>query len=197
MRLQQWAEQQGIHYQTAWRWFRDGKLPVPAVQTPTGTILVQSDTPRGSTAAVGVGLYARVATHDQRANLDWQVARLSAWAAQAGLPVMRVEAEVASGMSGRRTKLRRLLADSAVTVVAVTHRDRLARANAELIQAALTAQDRRLVMLDDEEVTDDLVDDLVVVLTTFCARLYGRQSARNRALKALRCAQSNVGVSGR
>jgi putative resolvase len=42
MRLKEWAAQQGIHYQTAWRWFRDGKLPVPALQTPSGTILIQS-----------------------------------------------------------------------------------------------------------------------------------------------------------
>jgi putative resolvase len=51
--------------------------------------------------------------------------------------------------------------------------------------------------VDDSEVTDDLMGDMVEVLTSFCARLYGRRSARNRALKALRCARSNVGVSGR
>jgi putative resolvase len=90
-----------------------------------------------------------------------------------------------------------VLADSAVTVVAVTHRDRLACVNTELIRAALTAQNQRHLMMDDEEVTHDLMDDLVVVLTTFCARLNGRQSKRNRALQALSCAQSKVGVSGR
>ena len=118
-------------------------------------------------------------------------------ATQADLPVVRVEVEATSGVSARRTKLRRRLADSAVTVVAVTPRDRLACVNAELIQAALTAQYRRLVMMDDEKVTDDLLDDLVVVLPTFCARLYWRQSTRNRALQALRCTQAKVGVSGR
>jgi putative resolvase len=107
------------------------------------------------------------------------------------------DATQAAGASERRTKLCRLLADSAVTVVAVTHRDRLACVNAELIQAALTAQNQRQLMMDDEEVTVGLMDDLVVVLTTFCARLYGRQSTRNRALQALRCAQSKLGVSGR
>ncbi len=41
MKLSEWARRQGIHYRTAWLWFRQGKLPVPAIQTPTGTILVQ------------------------------------------------------------------------------------------------------------------------------------------------------------
>ena len=96
-------------------------------------------------------------------------------------------------MTGRRPKLRRLLADPAVQTVVVTHRDRLARMNAELVEAALWAHGRRLVVLDDGEVTDDLIRDMVEVLASCCARLYGRRSARNRALKALRCAERDVG----
>jgi putative resolvase len=42
------------------------------------------------------------------------------------------------------------------------------------------------VVLDEGEVDDDLVRDMTEVLTSFCARLYGRRSARNRAEKALR-----------
>jgi len=49
------------------------------------------------------------------------------------------------------------------------------------------------VVLDDGEVDDDLVRDMVEVLTSFCARLYGRRSARNRALKAVGCAQRDIG----
>jgi putative resolvase len=65
--------------------------------------------------------------------------------------------------------------------------------NTELVEAALSAHGRRLVVLDSGEVTDDLVRDMVEVLTSFCARLYGRRSARNRALKAVGCAQRDVG----
>jgi putative resolvase len=110
---------------------------------------------------------------------------------------VRVETEVGSGMNGTRSKVRRLLADPKVTIVVVEHRDRLARMNAELVEAALSASGRRLVVVDDGEVADDLAVDMVEVLTSFCARLYGRRSARNRALKALRCAHSNVGMAGR
>jgi putative resolvase len=196
MRLKEWAAQQGIHYQTAWKWFRDGKLPIPALQTPSGTILVQPAADATPSDDGGLGLYARVSSHDQRTDLDRQVCRLSQWAAAASAQVVRVEAEVASGMTGRRPKLRRLLADPAVRTVVVTHRDRLARMNTELVEAALAAHGRRLVVLDDGEVTDDLIRDMVEVLTSFCARLYGRRSARNRALKAVRCAERDVGPAG-
>jgi putative resolvase len=192
MRLREWAEREGVHYQTAWKWFRDGTLPVPATQTATGTILVHVEYD-GRDEGAGVGLYARVSSHDQRAELDRQVARLSEWAARSGHRVVRVEAEVGSGMNGSRAKVRRLLSDAAVETVVVEHRDRLGRINTELVEAALAAHGRRLVVIDDGEVTDDLVRDMVEVLTSFCARLYGKPSARNRALKAIGCAQHDIG----
>ncbi len=67
--------------------------------------------------------------------------------------------------------------------------------NTEFVEAALSASGRRLVVADEGEVTGDLVRDMVEVLTSFCARLYGRRSARNRAIKikALNCAEHDVG----
>ena len=193
MNLTEWAHAQGIHAQTAYRWYREGKLPVPARKVGRLILVSPEAAAQAARKADGAGLYARVSSHDQKPDLDGQVARLSAWAAKAGLPVVRVEAEVGSGMNGSRAKVRRLLADPAVTVVVAEHRDRLGRMNTELVEAALSAHGRRLVVLDDSEVTDDLVRDMVEVLTSFCARLYGRRSARNRALKALGCAQQDIG----
>ena len=96
-------------------------------------------------------------------------------------------------MDGSRVKVRRLLSDLAVTVVVAGHRDRLGRVNPELVAAALSARSRRLVVPGNSEVTDDLVRGMAGVLTWFCARLYGRRSARNWALRALGCAQQDVG----
>ena len=44
MKLAAWAQQVGIHEDTAYKYFHAGCLPVPAVQLPTGTILVQEPT---------------------------------------------------------------------------------------------------------------------------------------------------------
>ena len=187
MTLKQWAIAQGVHPQTAYRWFREGKLPVPAVRVGTRTILINPEalTPSG---VRGIGIYARVGSHDQRADLDRQVARLTGAATGFGLPVVRVESEVGSGLDGHRRKLRRLLADPQVEVVLVEHRDRLCRFGVEYIEAALAASGRRLHVVDPGEVEDDLVGEMVEVLTSFCARLYGRRSAKLRAQRALRCA---------
>ena len=187
MNLAQWARAQGVRPQTAYRWFQTGQMPVPAVRVNQRTVLVSPAT--AGQLPLGLGLYARVSSRDQLAGLDRQVARLSEWAATTGVPVVRVESEVGSGMSGRRSKIRRLLADPAVTTVVIEHRERLARMNTELIEAALAAHGRHLAVLDPAELDDDLVRDMTEALTSFCARLYGRRSARNRARRALLCAQ--------
>jgi len=192
MRLSEWAAREGVHYQSAWRWFRDGQLPVPAIRTPSGTILVR--VPRDSSVGKErTAVYARVSSDDQRGDLDRQVARMTEWATAQGVTVSEVVTEVGSGMNGRRRKLARLLADATTTTIIVEHRDRLARFGVEHLEAALAAQGRRIVVVDDGEVDDDLVRDMTEVLTSFCARLYGRQGARNRAEKALNCAKNDVG----
>jgi putative resolvase len=193
MKLAAWARANGVHPQTAYRWFRQGTMPVPARRLPSGTILVEvpgSDDGAQDRHAV---LYARVSAHDQRADLDRQVARLSAWAAGHSVGIAEVVCEVGSGLNGRRPKLRRLLADSTATMIVVEHQDRLARFGVEYLEAALAAHGRQLVVVDPGEVDDDLVRDMVEVLTNFCARLYGRRGARNRALRTVTCARQPPG----
>jgi putative resolvase len=48
------------------------------------------------------------------------------------------------------------------------------------------------VVADNGETTDDLVRDMIEVLTSFCARLDGRRGARNRALRALTAASRSA-----
>jgi putative resolvase len=195
MKLAAWARANGVHPQTAYRWFRQGTMPVPARRLPSGTILVEAP---GSDDGLdgGAVLYARVSAHDQQAELDRQVTRLSGWATAQGVTVAEVVTEVGSGVNGRRPKLWRVLADPRAAMIVVEHRDRLARFGVEHLEAALSAQGRRLVVVDPGETSDDLVGDMIEVLTSFCARLYGRRGARNRALRAVTCAKKPPGQAG-
>jgi putative resolvase len=179
VKLVEWARRQGISYKTAWRWVKDDAMPVPWRQLPSGTILVDAAVDeRPSTVA----LYARVSSHDQRNDLDPQLARLSQYAAERDLHVVESVAEVGSGLNGKRRKLLRVLSDATIGAVVVEHRDRFARFGSEYLEAALAASGRRLIVVDSSEMNDDLVQDMIAVLTSFCARLYGRRSARNRAI---------------
>jgi len=181
MKLSEWARSQGIKYQTAFIWFKKGKLPVPAYQTKTRTIIVtQVQSAQGQTVA-----YIRVSSHDQKSDIEQQVARITIWGTENGYAIHQVVTEIGSGVNGHRPKLMRLLADSKYTVIIVEHRDRLMRFGSEYVESALAAQGRKLVVVDPSEFNNDLVEDMTAVLTSFCARLYGKRSARNKAKKAL------------
>ncbi|BBU23969.1 resolvase [Mycobacterium xenopi] len=87
------------------------------------------------------------------------------------------------------------MSDPDARVIVVEHRDRLARFGVEHLEAALSAQGRRIVVIDPGETTDDLVRDMIEVLTSMCARLYGRRGARNRAMRAVTAAKREPGAA--
>ncbi|TCE77017.1 Resolvase, N-terminal domain protein [Bifidobacterium longum subsp. longum] len=91
-------------------------------------------------------------------------------------------------MNDRRRKLNKVLSGPTIGTSIVEHRDRLARMNAGLIESALNAQGRKLIVVDDTELDDDLVCDMTEVLTSFCARLYGRRAAKRKTDAALKAA---------
>lgn len=189
MKLTDWARSEGLHPKTAYRWYREGKLPYPARKVGTRTILIDVPASPAGEQKESVALYARVSSHDQKNDLDRQVARLSQWAARENLHITTVVAEVGSGMNGKRAKLGRLLADPATKIIVVEYRDRLGRMNVELVEAALAASGRELRVVETRDVDDDLVRDVTEVLVSFCARpSRGNWSAENRAAKALACA---------
>jgi putative resolvase len=101
------------------------------------------------------------------------------------MDVGQVVAEVGSGLNGKRPTLARVLWAPSATVIVVEHRDRLARFGVEHLHTALAAQGRRIVVVDASETSDDLVRDMIEVLTSMCARRYGRRGAGNRALRAV------------
>ncbi|MFE2735226.1 IS607 family transposase [Streptomyces sp. NPDC059349] len=179
MRLSEGAARNGVRYQTAWTWAKEGRMPIPVRQTPSGTWLVDGP----SVEASGRVAYCRVSSADQELDLDRQVARVVQGATGLGSPVAEVVAEVGSGLSGRRRKLHRVLSRPGAAVV--EHRDRLARFGVEDLEAVLSASGRRLVVLDPSESADDLVRDVTEVLTSMCARLYGRRGAKKRAARAV------------
>ena len=188
VKLAEWARSYGVHPNTAYRWFREDKMPVPARRLRSGTIVVEQ-IPTALADGRSVA-YCRVSSHDQREDLERQAGRVRVWASEQGFSIDEVVTEIGSGLNAKRPRLARLLADQGVVRIVVEHRDRLARFGVEHLAAALSAQRRHILVVDDGEIDDDLVRDMTEVLTSFCARLYGRRGARNRALRALTTAKN-------
>lgn len=107
-------------------------MRVPFRRLGSGTILVDVAKPAADRHAVA---YARVSCHDQHADLDRQVYRLTGWATATGLDVGQLVTEDGSGLNGKRPKLGRMLSDPSATVIVVEHRNRLARFGVEQMHA--------------------------------------------------------------
>lgn len=192
MKLSEWARRNGVSYRTALRWYHDGNLPTEAEQLPTGTILVYEKASEYQTSPEAV-IYARVSSADQKQDLLLQVSRLKDYAAARGLRVKAVTDEIGSGLSGRRKKLLKLLSDPGVGTILVEHRDRLARFGVEYLEAALTSHGRSIIVADETEETADIWADFIDLVTSMCARIYGKRSARNRARKAVEAVREAEG----
>ena len=162
-------------------------MPCPTTQLATGTILVHEPAAGLPTRCA---LYSRVSSADQKSDADRQLQRLRDYAAANGLPVGKEVTEIGSGLNGHRKQLLRILSDPSITVVLVEHRDRLVRFGFDFLSATLEASGRAVRVINETECDDDLVRDVTEVLTSLCARLYGRRGAANRAKRALQAAES-------
>jgi predicted site-specific integrase-resolvase len=196
MNLEAWAERNGVARVTAYRWFHAGVLPVPARKVGR---LILVDEPAGPAGVAGpqptTAMYARVSSADQKADLDRQVARVTTWATAEQMAIDKVVVEVGSALNGHRRKFVALLRDRTVSRIVVEHRDRFCRFGSEYVEAALAAQGREVVVVDAAEADDDLVRDMTEILTSMCARLYGKRAAQNRAERALAAAASDDAVA--
>jgi predicted site-specific integrase-resolvase len=189
MNLAAWAERNGVARVTACRWFRAGVLPVPARKVGR---LILVDEPAGEAGPQPrTAVCARVSSADQKADLDRRVAWVTAWATAEQIPVEKVVVEVGSARHGHRGKFLAVLGDPTISRIVVEHRDRFCRFGSEYVEAAVGAQGRELVVVDSAEVDDDLVRDMTEILTSMCARLYGKRAAQNRAKRALAAAASD------
>lgn len=153
-----------------------------------GRLILVDDQPADRSRRARTAVYARVSSADQKPDLDRQVARVTAWATTEQIAVDKVVTEVGSALNGHRRKFLALLRDPSVKRIVVEHRDRFCRFGSEYVEAALAAQGRELVVVDSAEVDDDLVRDMTEILTSMCARLYGKRAAQNRAKRALAAA---------
>jgi len=181
MKLSLYAREVGVSYRTAFRWFTSGKIQ--GRQMDTGTILIPE--PIGgsqvSEHSVNVGLYTPVPAAENEDDLDGQADRLQDDCAAKSYPVAWEGSEIGSWGNDTRPKLLKLLTDPRVSVIFVEHKDRLTRIGYNDLEQGLKLQDRRIEVIDlAENGKEDLTQDLVSIVTSFCARLYGQRRSRRK-----------------
>lgn len=187
MKLPDYAKHLGISYKTAWRWWKSGKLPHPARQTETGMVIVDfNPAPKAVSTQDRAAIYARVSSSENKGNLERQAERLTQYAIAKGYRVVRVVKEVGSGLNDNRKKLEGLLQSSDYDILVVEHKDRLARFGTNYLDVLLSRCGVRLEIVNlAENGRDELRQDLVSIITSFSARLYGQRRAKRKIEKII------------
>lgn len=180
MKLSQYAKQVGVSYETAWNWFKAGRIR--GYQMDTGTIIVTEPMASMLVAQPArVVIYTRVSAAENKANLDSQAQRLQDYCAAKGWQVAQMVKEIGSGINEERPKLVKLLTDPTVAVIVVEHKDRLTRFGFHYIEMLFEMQGRRIEVVNLSEAgRDDLIQDFVSIITSFCARLYGQRRSKRK-----------------
>jgi len=177
IKLSTYAKNNGIHYQTAWRWFQKGLIP-GATQAPTGTVFIEE--PATATALKPVVVcYCRVSNQSRRKELQYQVDRCLSYCAAKGYAVDKVFKEVASGMNDNRKELWAAI-NAEPTIIVVENKDRLTRFGFNYIEKLLLPKCTIEVISPAQTDEQDLIKDMISVVTSFCCRLYGLRRAKNK-----------------
>lgn len=170
---------QGICYRTAWNWFHADKLPVRSERLPSGAIMVYpEETVESNETCV---IYCRVSSHAQKESLERQRKRCEEFCLANGWKITSQVCEVASGMNDRRPKLIKLINSDAKRIV-VEHKDRLTRFGFNYLEILLKRLGTEIVVINSvNDDNDDIIKDLVSIITSFCCRLYGLRRGRAKA----------------
>jgi putative resolvase len=99
--------------------------------------------------------------------------------------------EVGSGLNDNRKKLADLLNKSDYDILIVEHRDRLARFGTNYMDLLLKRCNITLDIVNQvEDKKDDLMTDLVAIITSFSARLYGQRRGKRKTEKIIATLQN-------
>ena len=192
MKPKEFCELVGISYRTFKRWVSEGRIHV--VRTPTGRIRVPySEVERilggklevRETRAI---IYARVSSSDQKSDLERQIQYLTQYCSAKGYRVVDVLSDVACGLKTNRRGLLKLfnyVVNKQVDVIVITYRDRLTRFGFEYLEYFFKQYGVRIEVVYGEEPEDayqELVEDLLAIITSFAGKLYGMRSRRKEKL---------------
>jgi resolvase domain protein len=182
MKLSEYSRRMGVHYRTAWRHWHLGKIK-GFQDEDTGTIYVLDNNGVEENTAV---LYSRVSPSENKSNAESQLERLRLYAMAKGYRIIDEKIEVSSGLNDKRPKLEGLLKQDNYKILLVEHKDRLTRFGFNYIEVLLNRQGQRIEVINEvKEEKEDLINDLVSIITSFCARIYGQRRTKRKTEKII------------
>jgi putative resolvase len=187
----------GVHVDTLRRWEALGKItPVHTKGGHRRYRLAELEEANGSASEskeVRVAVYCRTSSHEQKAkgDMERQIGRVLQYCVDKEYKVVETFEEVGSGMSDTRPKLHKLfklVEEKKIDKVIVEHKDRLSRFMVEFLVSYFASHNVEIEWMSEILGTtyeQELVSDILSLMSSFSAKIYGKRSSENRKLKKL------------
>lgn len=187
MKLSEYAKKHNIQYRSAWNRFKAGKIP--NAKMFDGHVVIEEVSPFSTNNVV---IYARVSSSENKSNLEAQAERLKQYAIAKGYTIIQVIKEVGSGVNDNRKQLQKLFSsDEDWAILIVEHKDRLTRFGFNYIDALMTKMGKKIEVVNlAEDEKADLVQDLISIIYSFSAKMYGLRRSKRKTEQIIKLLES-------
>ena len=167
------------------------KYLLSEVYKKAGIVTDVDGTPIVTVSDTDVAVYCRVSSHDQKqkGDLERQKARVMQHCVDKGYKIIETFDETGSGMNDNRPKLHKMIQlaiSGKIKKVIVEHSDRLTRFNFKLVELMFTSHSVQVECIEEvlgKSFEDELVKDMLTLMASFSAKIYGKRSHQNRKKK--------------
>lgn len=185
-KLSEYSKLHGVTYRTAYSHFKRGLIS-GAYQLPSGTIVIPDYAKEEVDKPEYVICYARVSSSENKNNLESQSHRIVSFCNAKGWKVAESIKEIGSGINDNRSKLNKVLKDGIATKIVVEHKDRLTRFGFKYIEELCNKTHCEIVIINNiESQKEDLIQDFVSIITSFCAKIYGQRRSKRKTEKLIK-----------
>ena len=130
--------------------------------------------------------YCRVSSNKQKDGLEQQIENMKMYLTAQGKPY-EIITDIGSGINYNNKGLKELIqriTQNKVDKVVVLYKDRLLRFGFELVEYIASLHDCNIEIIDNTEKTEqqELVEDLVQIITVFSCKLQGKRANETRKL---------------
>ena len=177
-----YAKYLGISKSTVYRYLKSGKIKESfKTDGKHRRFIVENNKNK-------VVLYSRVSSHDQKKDLITQNEKLIQFAKK-NYTNYEVESilDLGSGINFNKKGLNKLILmiiNKDLSVLVINHKERLLRFGFELINQICILNNIKIVIIEEQKNKSfefELSENIIEIMTVFCAKLYGKRSNKNKA----------------